>query len=179
MYKQNEQNQERQRTEFQKKSNFACSENTTFDIEIGKRDNRKLPRSMVYMETICASDLLSKQDEVIISKIRDSIGVDATDELSSMTFDELEKEMEEIIDDEVSEKGKLEKVICRCFIDGCDCHEITPLGKIKEHFKLEQSLPDRLITCRNYLGSHPDCAFIEVYSDCLIAINKDSTAIQI
>lgn len=134
---------------------------------------------MAYMETICASDLLSKQDEEVISKLRDNIGIVATEELSSMTYGELEKEMEEVIDEELPEKGKLEKVICRCFIDGCDCHEITPQGKIKEHFKLEQALPDKLIACRNYLRSHPDCAFIEVYSDCVIAINKDSTTVQL
>ena len=152
---------------------FSLNESFSFDIP--KKDDRRLPRSPLYMETICAADLLSKDDEAAISKIREIIGDDATDELASMSADELENEIKEVIDEELPNKGSLESVVCRCYIEGCDCHEITPLGKIKEHFQIAQKLPQKLSVCRKYLQDHDDCTFVEVYSDCIIAISSDST----
>ena len=152
---------------------FSLSESFSFNIP--EKDDRRLPRSPLYMETICAADLLSKDDEAAITKIREIIGDDVADELASMSADEFENELKEVIDEELPNKGALESVICRCYIEGCDCHEITPLGKIKEHFKIAQELPQKISVCRKYLQDHNDCTFVEIYSDCIIAISSDST----
>ena len=149
--------------------------NDSFSFNIPEKDDRRLPRSPLYMETICAVDLLSKDDEAAIAKIREIIGDDAADDLASMSEDEFENELKEVIDEELPNKGALESVVCRCYIEGCDCHEITPLGRIKEHFKITQELPQKLSICRKYLQDHNDCTFVEIYSDCIIAISSDST----
>ena len=128
------------------------------------------------METICAADLISKNDKEVIVKIREMIGDNATHELTMMSSDELENEIKEVMNGELSSNSILECVVCRCYIEGCDCHEITPLGKIKDHYKTGENLPNKLSICRKHLQEHQDCAFIEIYSDCFIAISNDSTA---
>lgn len=147
-----------------------------FSFSISEKDARRLPRSPLYMETIGAADLLSRDDKEAISKIRELIGDDATEELALMSSGELENEIKEVMEDELPDNKSLIGVVCRCYIDGCDCHEITPLGKIKEHFRIGQDIPSKLSSCRQYLQEHNDCTFVEVYDDCIVAISKDSTA---
>ena len=169
------QKQERnKKEETTKDETNGFSLNDSFSFNIPEKDDRRLPRSPLYMETICAADLLSK-DEAAIFRIRELIGNDATDELAAMSTDELENEIKEVIGEELPDKGTLESVVCRCYIEGCDCHVITPLGKIKEHFKIAQELPQKLSVCRKYLQDHNDCTFVEIHSDCIIAISSDST----
>lgn len=173
-------------TKTQKKENYNTenasyngSDKSAFDdsfsFSIPEKDERRLPRSPIYMETIGAADLLSRDDEEAISKIRCILGDDATDELAAMSPNELEEEIKEVMSEELPDKTSLLGVICRCYIDGCDCHEITPLGKIKEHFRIGQDIPDKLSSCRQYLQNHAECTFVEIYEDCIIAINNDST----
>lgn len=155
--------------------NTATGFDMSFDVQISDNDSRKLPRSMVYVETMCGADLISRQDDEIITKLKDAVGDEAADEIVAMGTDELADEISDMIDEEVPEKDALIGVFCRCYIEGCDCHEITPEGRIKEHFSIGQELPAQADFCREYLKSNENCAFVEIYSDCMVAVSKDST----
>lgn len=158
----------------------------TFSFEKQNEIEKELrkPRSTAYMEVISAVDMLSADDEEIIGKLKESMDEDTAEDFSQMTDEELLEEIRQSFLEEFSSIGTglkdiLIGVLSRCYIGGCDCHAISPEGKVMEHFRDNMPLPNGLQKGRALLKKYPDCKCVEVYTDCCRVISSDSTVTKI
>ncbi|MDR0822971.1 MAG: hypothetical protein LBN20_04225 [Endomicrobium sp.] len=70
-------------------------------------------------------------------------------------------------------------IVSKCYLGNpYEVHTLTLVGTIIKHYKFGESLPPELEKARN-LAFSPKYAFIEVYTDRLVAINKDGSAAEI
>lgn len=147
------------------------------DVHACNCEKHDFPRSKAYMETLYVADLLSSHDEEIINRLKNQVSENSIVELANMSSEDLENEIKDVVEEELSDLGELEGILCKCHISGCDCHEISPKGKILHHFKREEELPEHLADCRKLFQEYPKCVYIEVYQEKLVIVNSDSTTI--
>ncbi|MBR5597298.1 MAG: hypothetical protein IKW30_07820 [Lachnospiraceae bacterium] len=157
---------------------FSFSEEQKIDKELKK------PRSRAYMELFDAIDMLSATDEEIIEQLKANMDEDTADEFSNMTTEELLEEIRACFQEEFENlEIELESILCgvvsKCYIEGCDCHAISPEGRLIDHFKEDQELPEELEKGRIVYKMYPQCRCVEVYNDCCRVIDTDSSVIRI
>lgn len=160
------------------KFNFSFAKQNKLDIELRK------PRSRAYMEIFDAIDILSANDEEIIAKLKEAMDEDTFAEFSEMSAEELIEEIMLSFQEEFNTiKEELKKVmlgvISKCYINGCDCHAISSDGEILRHFCANEPMPAELEKGRIVFSKHPECKCVEIYSDCCIVVNADSTVTRI
>ena len=147
-------------------------------------DALRKPRSRAYMELFDAVDLLSATDEEIIEQLKANMDEDTAEEFLNMSMEELLEEIKESFQEEfeslpIEVESILHGVLAKCYIDGCDCHAITPEGRILEHYSIGLVLPEELEKGRKVYHKYPGCRCVEVYTDCCRVIQMDSTVIKI
>lgn len=157
---------------------FSFKEQDKLDAELRK------PRSKVYLELFSAIDMLSATDEEIIAKLKENLDEDTAEEFAQMSKEELLEEIklsfqEEFQNLEIPVETVLQGVISKCYIDGCDCHAIDSVGNILDHFSVGDKMPDELATGRIAFNRYPNCACVEVYSNCCRVIDFDGEVIKI
>ena len=171
-----------QRTDSQeapkKQFSFRFSDSNQVEEELRK------PRTRAYMELFDAIDLLSATDEEIIEQLKANMDEDTAEEFFSMSMEELLEEIRDSFQEEfeslpIEVESILHGVLAKCYIDGCDCHAITPDGRILEHYVIGMALPDELEKGRKVYHMYPGCRCVEVYTDCCRVIQMDSTVVKI
>ncbi|MCR4653073.1 MAG: hypothetical protein K5744_05195 [Eubacterium sp.] len=166
--------------EKQKKSTFSFA----FEKENEIESELRKPRSRAYMEIFNAIDMLSATDEEIMEQLKANMDEDTAEDFSNMTAEELLEEIkacfqEEFKNAQLDLKATLLGVISRCYIPGCDCHAISAEGEIMDHYETNRPLPEGFEKGRIVLNRYPECACIEVYSNCCRVVNEDSSVIHI
>ena len=143
------------------------------------------PRSQVYVEAMQLIDMMSQTDEEIIEKLSELVDEDTLEEFREMTPEEILEELRLSFEEEFA-AAALEfkdvpvppcpdKVICKCYIDGCDVHAIDNHGNIIEHYRKNANLPEDLERGRKVYYSYQDCTCVEIYPDCCRVVKQDGS----
>ncbi len=178
-YRTQEQQQEQVSTAAPREGfNFSFKKEDETDKELRK------PRSRAYMEIFAAADMLSAADEEIIERLKAGMDEETAEEFSEMSAEELAEEIRQSFTEEFAAinqelKSRLLGVLSTCYISGCDCHAISPEGRILEHFKFNAPLPQGLEKGRRLLKQYPDCTCVEVYGNCCRVVMSDSTVLKV
>ena len=142
------------------------------------------PRSRAYMEIFDAVDLISATDEQIIAKLQENMDPDTAEEFAEMSAEELLAEIRESIQEEfrtvsLEVEMVMHGILAKCYIDGCDCHAITPQGQFLDHYTRGGPMPAELQKGRVLFGRFPDCRCVEVYTDCCRVVLDDSSVVTV
>ena len=174
------QNQQKQNREAPPRQNFqfSFSEGDKLDAELRK------PRSRAYMEIFDAVDLISATDEEIIAKLQENMDPDTAEEFADMTVEELLEEIRASIQEEFCSvsleiKQVMHGVLAKCYINGCDCHAISPEGAFMDHYRIDGPMPAELEKGRPLFGRFPNCRCVEVYSDCCRVVLDDASVVTV
>lgn len=157
---------------------FSFAESDRLDEQLRK------PRSRAYMEIFDAVDLLSATDEEIIEKLMANMDPDTAEEFADMSTEELLEEIRASIQEEFRNASLeieqvLHGVLAKCYIDGCDCHAISPTGWFLDHYEINGPIPEELKKGRALFARFPQCRCIEVYSDCCRVVMDDASVVKV
>lgn len=157
---------------------FSFSQSDSLDAYLRK------PRSRAYMEIFDAVDMLSATDEEIINKLKANMNPDTAEEFADMSDEELLEEIRASIQEEFRVISKeiqqqMYGVLAKCYIEGCDCHAISSVGVLLDHYEIDGPMPEELKKGRTLLKRFPMCRCIEVYEDCCRVIMDDSSVVKV
>lgn len=186
MTKQREQSQ----TQTQKEKEQVQSGNVTkkFNFSAPQIQNAekllRQPRSQEYLAIFELMDMLSSTDEEIIEQLKEHMDEDEAEEFEEMSDEEILEQIRSIFLEEFSQieiemSAILLGVLSRCYITGCDCHAITPEGRILEHFEIDKAMPEGLEHGRVAYNRYPGCKCVEVYTNCCRVIMDDGEVVEL
>lgn len=159
-----------------------------FNFSFAERDQLeetlRKPRSRAYMEIFDAVDLLSETDEEIIAALMEKVDPDTAEEFREMSVEELLEEIRASIQEEflgatIELEQVMHGILSKCYIEGCDCHAISPEGDFLAHYKADGPIPEELSKGRALFERFPDCRCIEVYQDCCRVVMQDSSVVKV
>lgn len=169
--------EKREKTE-KKEFSFSLNSQSELDKELDK------PRSRAYLEILDAIDFVSATDEEIIAEIKSKMTEEMADDFSDMSVEEMLEEIKASIQEEFQKieielKPIMYGILDKCYISGCDIHEISGMGTIMAHFEANKPMPDNLAKGRVVFHKHPGCRAVEVYNNCCRVVNRDGSVIRI
>ena len=170
--------QQKQPAAKQKEFNFTFEQSNALDEKLRR------PRSRAYMEILEAVDMLSATDQEIIDALMENLDPETAEEFEGMSAEELLEEIRESIQEEFRTASQdmrqvMYGILAKCRIEGCDCHAISPEGKILAHYETGRPIPENLAKGRGLFERFPECKCIEVYRDCCRVVMKDSSVIKV
>ena len=158
--------------------------NFTFEQSNALDEKLRKPRSRAYMEILEAVDMLSATDQEIIDALMENLDPETAEEFEAMSAEELLAEIRESIQDEFRTASQdmrqvMYGILAKCRIEGCDCHAISPEGKVLAHYETDKPIPDNLAKGRCLFERFPECKCIEVYRDCCRVVMRDSSVVKV
>jgi DNA-binding transcriptional MerR regulator len=157
-------------------------------MEMGKTEDERIVGVLhdVVEDTEWTFEALQAEgfSQEIIDALMENLDPETAEEFEAMSAEELLAEIRESIQDEFRTASQdmrqvMYGILAKCRIEGCDCHAISPEGKILAHYETGRPIPENLAKGRGLFERFPECKCIEVYRDCCRVVMRDSSVIRV